>query len=314
MLIKNISKNSIFVTTFCVFSVFFANCSLVSSTNSVTSNQIDAKPASNYSKPQVVGSIKSDEINESSGLVQSRCNADVFWTHNDSGDSEFIYALNEKGEKLGVWQVKDAKNIDWEDIATYKDQFGKCFLYIGDIGNNNNKRSQLTIYKVAEPTVSESDKNSSKKDPKETEPAEAINFRYPNKTHDAETLLVHPQTAEIYVLTKSLVDPSEIYKIGKKAEKIATISVPAVPNGMLTGGEISPDEKKVVLCDYFDGYELILPSNSRNFDEIWKQKPIKIELGKRKQGEAISYSSDSKAIYATSEGKNSPIIKVEIKN
>lgn len=313
MLIKNITKNLLFVTTFCVFSIFFANCSLVSSTNSTPSNQIEEKISFNYSNPKIVGTIKSDEITESSGLVQSRCNPNIFWTHNDSGNSEFIYAINEKGEKLGTWRVKGAKNNDWEDIATFKDKSGKCFLYIGDIGNNSKSKSQLTIYKVAEPKVSEADKKTSKKKPNQTENAEAIKFSYPKETHDAETLLVHPQTAEIYVLTKPLVGSSKVYKIGKKVEQIAEISVPAIPNGFLTGGEISPDGKRIILCDYFAGYELILPQNSQKFDDIWKEKPNKIELGERKQGEAICYSADGKKIYATSEGKNSPIIKVEKK-
>jgi hypothetical protein len=38
-----------------------------------------------------------------------------------------------------------------------------------------------------------------------------------------------------------------------------------------------------------------------------------VELGERKQGEAICYTADGKAIIATSEKKNSPVIKVERK-
>jgi hypothetical protein len=223
-----------------------------------------------------------------------------------------LFAINEKGKKLGTWKVTDAKNTDWEDIATFKDEKGKCFLYIGDIGNNNRTRSEMIIYKLAEPKVSEGDKDSSKKNPNKTEPAEAINFKYPDGNYDAETLMIHPN-GDIYVLTKSLIGASEVFKIGKKTTKIADFSVPAIPNGFVTGGEISPDGKRIILCDYFNAYEIVLPKDAKKFDDIWKETPLVIELGERKQGEAICYTADGKAIIATSEKKNSPVIKVERK-
>ena len=43
------------------------------------------------------------------------------------------------------------------------------------------------------------------------------------------------------------------------------------------------------LCDYFQGYELVLPAKSTDFNEIWKQRMTGFDLGKRKQGEAIAY-------------------------
>ena len=93
-------------------------------------------------------------------------------------------------------------------------------------------------------------------------------------------------------------------------EKLTDLTVPAVPNGFLTGGDISPDGKHAIICDYFNAYELTLPDGAKNFDEIWKQKPLIVELGERKQGEAVGYSADGKSIFATSEGKNSPLIEV----
>ena len=233
-------------------------------------------------------------------------------THNDSGDGAFIYAINEKGEQLGTWKVTGAKNYDWEDAATYKDKTGKCFLFIADTGNNNSVRNTLTIYKVVEPSISPADKKSTKASPQKTEKAEPIDFSYPGQPPDAETLLVHPLTGEIYILTKPLLEAAVVYKIGKTTVKIGEVAVPASPNGLLTGGEISPDGKRVILCDYYAAYELILPSNSKKFDDIWKQEPLKVELGKRKQGEAICYSADGNSIFATSEMKNSPIIRVDI--
>lgn len=248
------------------------------------------------------------------------CNKGVLWTHNDSGGGAFIFALNEKGEKLGTWKVAGVENVDWEDIATYITAKGECFLLIGDIGNNTRTREVFTIYRVREPNISEAKNDSSKANPLITENAQAINFEYPDLRRDSETLMVNPRSGDIYVLSKRISDSSGVYKlaanyeIGKtnNLEKIADFTVPAIPNGLLTGGDISPDGNRVVICDYFSAYEIVLPENAKNFDEIWKLKPKVVELGEREQGEAVCYSADGNSIYATSEKKNSPLIEVKM--
>ncbi|HEX8250978.1 MAG TPA: hypothetical protein VF599_22580 [Pyrinomonadaceae bacterium] len=302
--------------------MIFSACLPISSNDSKSKNNTsaaDSQKSADYKEPKVVGTIDSDEIPESSGLVNSPCQPDVLWTHNDSGDNAFVFALDRTGKKLATFKVGGAKNTDWEDLAIRKEPAG-CFLYIGEIGNNARSRSEFTVYKVKEPTVS-GETNSSKKNPLSTEAAEAIKFEYPDTRHDAETLLVHPATGDIYVLSKRLSGASAVYKLKagfdsnktNRLEKITDFTVPAIPNGLLTGGSISPDGKRVVVCDYFAAYEIVLPKQAKNFDEIWKQKPQKIELGQRAQGEAIAYAADGKAIYASSEEKDSPLIMVERK-
>jgi hypothetical protein len=318
---KTITKNSSFVIFLIVFCCLFSGCFAVSSSQIENTNRTDKKLSEHYGKPEIVGTIKTGEIIESSGIVASKCQENVFWTHNDSGDSAFVFALNAKGEKLGTWLVKDAKNIDWEDIATFKSPNGECFLYIGDIGNNTRVRNDLTIYRVREPKVERANANSSKKNPISTESSDAIKFDYPDVRHDAETLLVHPQTGDVYVLSKRLQGASGVYKLpanyslGKtnRLEKVADFAVPALPNGFVTGGDISSDGKRVVICDYFAAYEIVLPENAKNFDEIWKETPEIIQLGEREQGEAVCYSANGNSIFATSENQNSPLIQVKRK-
>jgi len=319
---KTITKNRAFVISLTLFCFIFSACHSVSSTDVGNSNKSAENLSTSYEKPQIVGKIESSEITESSGIVASKCQEDVFWTHNDSGDAAFIFALNQKGKKLGTWKVSGAANKDWEGIATFQDvKTGKCLLYIGDIGNNERLKSELTIYRVAEPTVSDADKDSSKKNPSETETAEAIKFEYPETRHDAETLLVHPQSGDIYILSKRFSGAAGVYKLAANfslekpntLKKIADFSVPAVPNGLLTGGDISPDGMRVVVCDYFSAYEIVLPKAAKSFDDIWTEKPLIVELGEREQGEAVAYSANGKSIFATSEKKNSPIIEVKRK-
>ncbi len=315
MLCKTISKNFVFVI-FALFVCFSATgCHLVFSSEPGKTSKNIKKYSDKFEKPKVLGIITSKDIEESSGLVASRCNEDIFWTHNDSGNKNFIYAINKKAELVGTWQVLGAKNTDWEDIATLRNKNGECFLYIGDIGNNSRKRNELTVYKVREPKVLNKERQL-----RSTEKAVAINFTYPQLRRDAETLLIHPETEDLYILTKRFSGAAGIYKLSNyktsqtnTLEEIGKISLPALPNGLLTGGDISFDGSRIILCDYYNAYEIVLPKNAKNFDEIWKDEPSIIELGTREQGEAICYATDGEAIYATSEKENSPLIEVKRK-
>ncbi len=321
MLKETITKKSSFVIFLLGFCGLFSGCFSALSSQGANDNRAAKIVSQKFGKPEVIGTIKSGEITESSGLVASKCQENIFWTHNDSGDDAFVFAINPKGEKLGTFRVKGAKNIDWEDIATVKNQNGECVLYIGDIGNNARTRGEMAIYIVKEPMVSAASKNSSRKNPSETEAARLVKFDYPDIRHDAETLMVHPATGDIYVLTKRLQGAAGVYKLAanfdfdktNRLEKIADFTVPAIPNGFLTGGDISSDGRHAIICDYFAAYEIDLPDDAKNFDDIWKQKPELVELGERAQGEAVCYSIDGGAIYATSEKSDSPLIEVKRK-
>ena len=315
---KTIAKFSGLVILLIAAGIAVNSCSHASSRGRSTANSAELSQA--YNMPVAVGRIESGDVIESSGLAASLCQPNVFWTHNDSGDDAFIFAMTPQGKHLGTWRVTDAKNSDWEDMAAYKAPDGNCFLYLGDIGNNKLGKVEQRIYRLKEPAISDGDRGSSRKAPLPTEPADVAVFRYSDTPHDAETMLVQPQTSDVYVLTKRLDGPSLVFKFRPQfgsdrpviAEKVGEVSVPAVPNGLLTGGSISADGKRVVLCDYSSGYELEL-GNAATFDNVWSVKPIRVDLGERRQGEAVAFSSDGGSILATSERKNSSITEVRRK-
>ena len=272
-----------------------------------------------YGQPTTVATIKDKSIAESSGLVASRTTPGAYWTNNDSGDGPFIYAFDTRGDSFGTFRVTGAQARDWEDIAAGPGpQANKSYLYIGDIGDNDGVRSEVVVYRVAEPVVSASTRKFTKNRPGSTEPADAIRLKYPDGKHDAEALLVHPRTGNIYIVTKVLLANPGVYEAVAPFTSGQTITmrkvgeprVPSLFGGAITGGSISPDGRRVALCDYFAGYELVLPAGNSNFDDIWKQKMTSFDLGKRKQGESITYRLDGKAFLATSEGKQSPLIQV----
>ena len=130
---KTIAKFLSFVISIAVAATFFSACS----TRSTSADR--PPPGSAYGQPVVTGRIKSRDITESSGIAASRCQDGVLWTHNDSGDDAFIFAINKAGDNLGTWKVPNVQNIDWEDIASYKDKDGKCYVYIGEIGDNKSQ-------------------------------------------------------------------------------------------------------------------------------------------------------------------------------
>lgn len=272
-----------------------------------------------YGQPATLATIKDKSISESSGLVASRTTPGAYWTHNDSGDGPFIYAFDTNGDSFGTFRVNGAEARDWEDIAAGPGpQPNRTYLYIGDIGDDDSVRPEVTVYRVAEPELSTATRKFTKSRPGSTEPAEAIRLRYPDGKYDAEALLVHPHTGNLYIVTKVLIANPVVYEAvapftaGQSItmRKVGEPRVPSLFGGAITGGSISPDGRHVALCDYFSGYELVLPVGSSNFGDIWKQKMISFDLGKRKQGESITYRLDGRALLATSEGKQSPLIQV----
>lgn len=281
------------------------------------SNQARAetKASGPYDEPARIAALEDARVTESSGLVASRRNPGVFWTHNDSGDAPVIYAFDRAGKRRGAWRVRGAKAVDWEAASFGPGaEAGKSYLYIGDIGDNGHARAEIVVYRFAEPDAS-SNAGDSKQ---ETEQAEAFRLRYPDGSRDAEALLVHPSTGDIYVVTKTVSGAAGVYKLAapyssskvNTLTRVAEVRLPGLFGGFITGGDVSPDARRAVLCDYVNAYEFALPSGGR-FEEIWTQEPRRVELGERRQGEAVCYGADGEAIYATSEGRPAPFIEAK---
>ena len=304
------------ITKFPIFVIQAAAISLLCSACTALKRDAESSGPARYSPSKVTGKIRSQEIVESSGIAASKCQSDVFWTHNDSGGKAAIYAFNRSGEDLGTWRISNVENRDWEDIATWKDSSGRCFIYIGEIGDNKRIWPEYAVIRVEEPIIQT--RNAADPEGRETLPGQTLRYVYPDGNEDAEALMVHPQSGDIFVITKNDSGPAAVYRIPGEfdvarninAVKVARITLPAVPNGLVTGGDISPDGRRVILCDYRQAYEFELSALVSDFDEIWKQKPYAFEIGRRKTGEAVCYSVDGNEIFATSEGKNPSIVSV----
>ncbi len=298
----------------------FSTGARASTSRSTTVEQKTAARANEtYGPAQTLAHLKDPAITESSGIVASRSTPGTYWTHNDSGDGPFIYAFDERGNRKGVWRVTGASARDWEDIAAGPGPQGKAaYLYIGDIGDNDDHRPEVTVYRVREPVVTAADAVATKSKPRLTEPAEAFRLRYPDGKHDAEALLVHPATGNIYIVTKVPFANPTVYEAvaplsttgTRTLIRVRELNIPSLLGGIITGGDIAPDGRRVALCDYLQGYEIVLKDSRAEFNTIWIQPLTTFALGESKQGEAIGYSLDGRALLATSEGLASPLIRI----
>jgi hypothetical protein len=268
--------------------------------------------------PVLLATLEDRAITESSGVVASRRNPGLFWTHNDSGDGPFVYAFDRAGRTRGAWRVEGASALDWEDIATGPGPApGLTYLYAGDIGDNAAKREFVVVYRFPEPEINPEEAGTKGAAPRATLPAEAIRIKYPDGPHNAEALMVHPTSGDLYVVSKTA-EGAGVYKLAapfdaegvKTFERVAVLHGPDFFGALVTGGDISPDGRRVALCDYAQGYELTLPEGSKNFDDVWRQTPTAISLGSRRQGESVCYRLDGAALLATSEGAPTPLIEV----
>lgn len=276
------------------------------------------KRQSDYGPPAQIAVLNDKSVKESSGIAASRRFHGVYWTHNDSGDGPLIYAFDRRGGSKGVWRVSGASARDWEDIAVGPGPSPeKSYLYIGDIGDNQGKRKEIIVYRVPEPEINT--KGLAKSKAAATDPSEAIRLRYPDGSHDAEALLVHPRTGSIYIVTKIAFANPGIYEAPGPThagqlitlKRVGTLEVPSLLGGIITGGAISPDGRRVAFCDYIQGYEAVLENANSPFETIWKRPLTSISLGSRKQGEAITYRIDGKALLMTSEGSPMPLLQIE---
>lgn len=164
-----------------------------------------------------VGTVTNPAITEASGLVASRAHPGRWYTHNDSGDSARVFAIDDAGATVGELAVPGAAAVDWEDIARGPVASGGADrIYVGDMGDNVHVRASIHVYSFDEPS-----------DPAATIPAGSVHdleLRYPDGPHDAEALLVDPRSGELVIVTKEYLGPGAVYRV----------SLPPTPSGSLT--------------------------------------------------------------------------------
>ena len=221
------------------------------------------------------------------------------WGINDSGNPPELYQIDSTGNIQKIIKITNAENIDWEDMT--QDDSGH--FYIGDFGNNLNKRKNLTIYKIKNPSLI---KGSETK-------AEILKFKFEDqfyfpepdadKNYDLEAFIYFK--SELYLFTKNRTKPfdghTHLYKTdntagNNKATYISSFKTCSSNKFLcwVTSAALNPQKDKLA----------ILSSNKIYIFENWIGDDFfsgdvkKIDLGLVTQKEAITFYNDSILIYA----------------
>ncbi|MFC1508902.1 kelch repeat-containing protein [Candidatus Omnitrophota bacterium] len=273
------------------------------------SNPKDFTLMYNYSNPsttttyqqyqQDMGLIEYGPISEASGIAASRKNEDVLWTHNDSGDSNRIFALDTQGRHLGVYTIEGADNRDWEDMAVGPGPVaGQHYIYIGEIGDNSAQHDLKLIYRVPEPDVHA---NQSPIDTTITG-VETITFQYPDGNRDAETLMVDPLTKDIYVVSKREYSVRVYLATFPQSttETIILDHAATLPLSLMVGGDISASGLEILMKSYdYMFYWSRTPEQS--LPQVLENEPVIVPYIREPQGEAVCWASDGMGYYTISE-------------
>ena len=221
------------------------------------------------------------------------------WAINDSGNSTEIHQIDSLGNVNRSIKITNAKNIDWEDLT--QDDFGHFF--IGDFGNNNNKRRDLTVYKIENPIDIKT---------AETE-AEIIRFKFFDqdlkntndsiKNFDLEAFVFYK--GRLYLFTKNRTKPfdgftnlyrMEDYASNQKAKKVSRFKTCQAGKYQcwITSAALSPDRKKLALL----GSNKIWIFKNWQEDDFFSGELKEIDLGLITQKEAITFLNDSLLVIA----------------
>ncbi|HSI74714.1 MAG TPA: hypothetical protein VK957_02415 [Lunatimonas sp.] len=249
-----------------------------------------------YSQPQGVSRLENKEIDEASGLAFSWTNPNILYTHNDSGGDPIVYMLDTLGKDKGRILLEGVSNRDWEDIAIGPGQkANESYIYIGEIGDNDSKHSDIRIYRFPEPRFW--------KEEISVKP-EKITLKYPDGARDAETLMVDPVSGDLFILSKR--DSSNtLYtvaadKLWEKTGVKTMEKVMKLPVTMSTAGDISKDGRQIIIKNYWVIYYWDR-KEGESVPETLAREPILLPYTPEPQGEAITFFPDGKGYYTLSE-------------
>jgi len=223
-------------------------------------------------------------IVESSGLAVV---GGAFVTTNDSGDTGRVFTVDPAtGRTTGVTHWA-ADPTDTEAIAPA----GHGQVWVGDIGDNSADRDSIEVARVpvgpgersVHPTTYE--------------------LAYPDRAHNAETLLCDPRTGRLYVATKDVFG-GQLYAAPTRldADHVNALTAVAPVLPIATDGAFLPDGRHLVLRDYGRAVVYSFPA---------MEAVASFELPDQEQGEGIAVDARDH-VFVSSEGQAQPVLRVPL--
>lgn len=273
-------------------------------------------------RPVVIGKLQDKNIREASGLARSQRDGSTLWVINDNGADEWVHAISPRGARLGEFDLKKAKNKDWEDLASFELD-GTPYLLVADIGDNDAKRKSRTLYVVEEPAAKKNDK---------AKIAWRVTFRYPDGPRDAESAAVDIDNRRALILSKRDIPPV-LYEVPLDTEDdekvtakwLGTIRSLPPPtrqdvefapktkdwHWQPVGMDISADNLAAVILTYRAVYYYERQPEQDWFDAL-NTRPRRVSIGNFRNAEAIAFGDDARNVVVTGENRHSPILLIDL--
>ena len=244
------------------------------------------------------------KLKEVSGITYLET-SNLLYTLEDSGNANEIYGLNfENGSIEKTILIEDTENIDWEDLT--KDKTGN--LYIGDFGNNDNERKDLSIYKIGkESLASES-----------AIPAYKVSFSYPEQKDfppkktalffDVEGFFEYNNNFYLFTKNRSkgFDGTSFLYKVPNAPGFHQAVlmgefkTCDNYDHCAITAATISPDASKVAVLTH----DKIFLFENFTGDDFLNGTKTTIKLEHFSQKEAISFIDNNRLFIADEKSKS----------
>jgi hypothetical protein len=268
--------------------IFFAVVSAV-----LIFNAAHVTAAPTFASAVTNGIVDIPKLTEASGIAESRNNANVIWTENDSGNAAVVYAIDTQGRLLGTYTLPG--NTDNEDLGIGPGPVPNVsYLYVADIGDNNSDRTNIAIYQVPEPAVYAVRQAANPFTNAPMKGMRTITLTYPDGAHNAEAEFTDPLTGDWFVLTKA--STSRIYTAPKAlldtTTNIVLTFVETLNFDVPNGADISPlGDEILVRQENFAG--LWTRTNGQSISNVFTQVsnsiPVVGEANGEPNGEAIGF-------------------------
>ena len=259
---------------------------------------------------------------ENSAAALSRTQPGVFFTVNDSGNDALLFALDTTGADRGVWRVNGATNVDWEATSV-----GPCVavpndcVYIGDTGDNRERRPSRVIYRVREPAARQAGFTGDVA-------AQALPYQYPDGPHDVEAMYVAPNGDTFLITKRPRVDAAGRHRpalVFRLAADVWTRSTPAMaelvdslpiipgsaPLRVITDASLSPDAQTLAVRTYAQVYTFATDSLTGRVRGAISPGICNIIAFDLWPGEGVTWYGRSQKLLLTSEGRDSPMQVVD---
>lgn len=273
---------------------------------------------SRWSSTETIAYLPSSDFPEVSGMVASPNIPNRFYFVNDSGDGAHFYSYDLATGDFEKVEIRGFKGWDIEALS-----FGPCgknrsCIYVGDIGDNQERRKIIRVAGVVE----------REKFGSSIKPLFHKILTYPDQASDAEAIVVSKK-GFLYLFSKEFgffsADATKLYRIKlshllrsgqENLEKVGEITMAATlmtPLLTVTDAALSPDESRLFLLGYARSYEVsfedLLSQAEKSQDLVLDYREFRSGVGL--QSESATYSADGKDLIWTYESKDddAPLMK-----